>query len=125
MRKSISFKDLEVWKRSISLSKFIYELTRNFPTDEKFGLISQIRRASVSVPVNIAEGQSRNGNKEFIQFLGVARGSLSELETLVIISQELKYLKDENYNEIISQIQILHKMLFALIKYLRQIQQKP
>jgi len=84
--KSRSYKDLEVWKLAVSLVKEIYQATRKFPPSESFGLTNQIRRAAVSVPSNIAEGQGRNSGKEFRQFLSFGLGSLGELETQLIIA---------------------------------------
>jgi len=83
--------DLIAWQQGIALVKKVYRFTAEFPESEKFGLSSQMRRAAVSVPANIAEGVGRNGQKERIQFLAIARGSLTELETHVIIAQELGY----------------------------------
>ena len=85
-------KDLDVWKRSMDLVELIYSLTTQFPSDEKFGLVSQMRRAAVSIPSNIAEGAARKGDKELIQFLMIAIASLSELETQYLISVRLKFL---------------------------------
>ncbi|HEY9072545.1 MAG TPA: four helix bundle protein, partial [Desulfobaccales bacterium] len=78
--KSRSFRDLDVWKLSIEFVKNIYQITNKFPKSELFGLASQLRRAAISIPSNIAEGQGRNSSKEFKQFLGVAQGSLAEVE---------------------------------------------
>lgn len=80
------FKELEVWKRSVKLAKTVYQLTKRFPDSERFGLISQLNRCSVSIPSNIAEGAGRNTSGEFKQFLGISIGSLYELETQLIIS---------------------------------------
>lgn len=85
-------KNLDVWRESITLVKEIYTLTKSFPKDEMYGLTSQMRRCAVSIPSNIAEGSARNYDKEFIQFLYISLGSLSELETEVIISQEIGYI---------------------------------
>lgn len=84
-------KDLDVWKNSISLVKEIYIVSKLFPKDELYGLTNQIRRSAVSVASNIAEGAARNYEKEFIRFLYIAKGSLSELETQIIIAKELEY----------------------------------
>jgi four helix bundle protein len=93
----------------------IYALTKNFPSDEKYGLSSQIKRAVVSVPSNIAEGAGRKGDKEFIQFLYIAMGSLSELETQLILANRLQFTNSvESY---LSQIEKIKKMLFGLIRY--------
>ena len=86
---SKGYKDLLVWQKGIELVKEIYMLTKLFPSDERFGLVSQMRRAAVSVPSNIAEGQARHTTKEFIQFLSHAEGSLAELDTQIIVSMEL------------------------------------
>jgi four helix bundle protein len=86
---------LEAWKLSMELVRNIYALTQAFPKDEMFGLTSQIRRAAVSIPSNIAEGAARTGTKEFAQFLNIARGSLSELETQLLIAADLGYVKND------------------------------
>lgn len=87
---------LEAWKLSRALVLEVYKLTRTFPRDEMFVLTSQIRRAAVSIPSNIAEGAARTGTKEFAQFLNIARGSLSELETQLLIAADLGYIKIDN-----------------------------
>ncbi|CAM4027984.1 four helix bundle protein [Flavobacterium weaverense] len=108
-------KDLDVWIQSMLLVEDIYALTKNFPSDEKYGLSSQIKRAVVSVPSNIAEGASRKGDKEFIQFLYIAMGSLSELETQLILCNRLQFVNSiEIY---LHQIEKIKKMLFGLIRY--------
>jgi four helix bundle protein len=111
-----SYKDLLVWQKAIKLVKETYLLTRLLPEDEKFGLISQMKRCSVSIPSNIAEGWGRNSTKSYVQFLRIARGSLLELEIQVIICKELAYTSNENYNKINSLIVEESKMLNALIK---------
>lgn len=110
-------KDLEVWKQSIDLVTDIYRITEGFPKSEGFGLISQIRRASVSVPANISEGAARNSTKEFIQFIYIGLGSLSELETLLIISENLRFMQSEPF---LNRITALRKMLIRLIQSLRK-----
>lgn len=105
-------KDLDVWKNAVDFVTEIYKLTEKFPKSEEFGLKSQIRRAAVSVPANIAEGAARKSKKEFTQFLYISVGSLSELETLIIISDNLNLLSKE---VILTKIQMLRKMLFGLI----------
>ncbi len=97
----------------------VYELTKVFPKEERYALTDQIKRAAVSIPSNIAEGASRNTTKEFIQFLYIARGSASELETQIIIAKKLGYMNDEE--SLISDITIIRKMLNALITSLRKI----
>jgi four helix bundle protein len=85
--------NLEAWKEAMALVKGVYQITRTFPSGETFGLVSQMRRAAVSVPSNLAEGAARTSPKEFAQFLSVARGSLSELETQLLIAEEIEYIK--------------------------------
>ena len=89
-------KKLDVWKKAIEFVTKIYKVTESFPDDEKFDLISQIRRSAVSIPSNISEGAGRASKKEFIQFLSIAQGSTSELETQLIISNNLGFLKKED-----------------------------
>ena len=86
----MNHKDLDVWKKSMDLVELIYGLTSQFPSDERFGLVSQMRRAAVSIPSNISEGAARKGDKELIQFLMIAIGSLSELETQYLLSVRSK-----------------------------------
>ncbi len=95
--KNRSYEDLQVWQKSIDLAVHIYEMTKNFPSDEKYGLISQMRRSANSISSNIAEGCSRDGLSEFQHFLSIAQGSLAELKTQIIISQRIKLLKEEKY----------------------------
>ncbi len=114
--KMYSHRDLEIWQRSIKLVVEIYKLTKTFPEDEKYGLTNQIRRASVSVPSNIAEGACRKSNKEFINFLHISLGSLSEVETQIIISNKLKYLNE--IESVLSEIKSLMFMTRALIRKL-------
>lgn len=89
-----NFKKLNIWVNAMSLVKDVYVLTSNFPKEEKFGLISQINRCSISVPSNIAEGSSRSSNKEFSHFIKIALGSLFELETQIILSSEFQMIND-------------------------------
>jgi four helix bundle protein len=112
------YKELEVWKRGILLVLAIYETAQKFPKDELYALADQIKRAVVSIPSNIAEGASRNTTKEFIQFLYIALGSASELETQIIIAKKLGYIKNEE--TLLSDITIIRKMLNALISSLRK-----
>ena len=109
------YKDLLVWQRGIALAKEVYNVTRTFPSEEKFGLISQMRRAAVSVPSNIAEGHARNTRGEYVQFLSNAEGSLAELDTQVRISMELGFCRDdEKLSHLLTQILELQKMLKSL-----------
>jgi four helix bundle protein len=109
------FQDLVVWQKSMDLVTEIYRLTRSFPKEEIFGLVSQLRRAAVSVPSNIAEGQGRLTEKEFRQFLGNARGSLSEVETQILIAKNLGYLDETNLNSILSIISEVGRVLNGLL----------
>src|SRR5262245_43635291 len=109
-----SYKDLIVWQKRITLVKLVYQLTGSFPTDEKFGLVSQMRRAAVSVPSNIAEGHARNTTGEFIQFIPHAEGSLAELETQLIVSTELDLCNAEATGLVHCLIKEIQKMANAL-----------
>ena len=111
-----NFKELKVWKAGIELSKVIFEITRDFPSIEKFGLVSQMTRAAVSIPSNIAEGCGRKSNKELYQFLSIALGSSFELETQAIIAKEFNYISKEKLEQISIQIIEIQKMLSGLQK---------
>jgi four helix bundle protein len=111
-------KELDVWKHSIELVKDVYEITGKFPKDELYGLTNQIRRAAVSIPSNISEGAARHTEKEFIQFLYIALGSASELETQILISKELRFI-DNIENELAS-IQSIMKMINGLIRHYKK-----
>jgi len=108
------YKELKLWQKSIDLVTTVYNLTRNFPPVEKFGLVSQLNRSAVSIPSNIAEGAGRNSDKEFIQFLAFAQGSSYELETQLIISKNLEYITIEDLTSLTDQIVELQKMNFVL-----------
>jgi len=110
-------KDLDIWKMGIELVSKIYQDTQDFPKEETYGLTSQMRRAAVSIPANIAEGAARNSKKEYIQFLYISLGSLSELETLIIISTDLGYLN--NYYNFSDKIETLRRKILNFIKYLK------
>src|SRR5215831_6340318 len=90
-----SYKDLLVWQKGLTLVKLVYEVTKQFPSDERFGLVSQLRRAAVSVPSNIAEGQTRRTTGEFVQFISHAESSLAELETQILISLDLGFISSQ------------------------------
>lgn len=109
-------KDLDVWKRGISFVEQIYKTTKKFPKEEVYSLTSQLRRAAVSFPSNIAEGAARASTKEFIQFLYIALGSLSELETQLIISEKLGYV---SAHTLLEEVEALRRMSLNLIKYLK------
>lgn len=107
------YKDLKIWQKSMALARATYKLTAQFPTEEKYGLASQMRRAAVSVPSNIAEGQARHGTREFLQFLSHASGSLAELETQTLISIDLGYCTKTEATPISQEIAELQMMLAA------------
>lgn len=109
--------ELRAWQEAMTLVKDIYQITASFPKEEIYALTSQMRRAAVSIPSNIAEGAARTGDKEFLQFLFVSRGSLSELETQLIIAKELGYMLESN--EIMLKIDGLFGLLGGLMKSLR------
>ena len=111
-----SYRDLEVWQKSMKLAKRIYEITQGFPTEERFGLTNQLRRASVSVPSNLAEGHARFGAGEFARFISISMGSVAEIETQVLLSTDLGYLKHEVSNEILGDLETIGKMLRGLAK---------
>ena len=115
-------KDLDVWKRSMDLVTAIYRTTRDFPKEEVYGLTNQMRRSVVSIPSNIAEGASRNSKKEFIQFLYIALGSVSELETQILIAQNLAYLQKSEV--FLNNIEAIKKMLNGLIHSLKKREHK-
>jgi len=113
-----SYKDLEVWKKGIEIVKTVYELTRRFPKCELFGLISQMQRAAVSIPANVAEGYARQYSKEFSRFCNMSLGSCSELETLVIIAKEQRYLTENDFIRISEFLDHESRMLMSLTKKL-------
>lgn len=115
-KKIKSFHDLIVWQKGIDLVQKVYEVTKTFPKEEQYNLSSQMRRASVSIPSNIAEGFRRKYNKEYKQFLNIALGSCAEVETQVIISAKLGYLKEEDKNFLIELINYICKMIVNLNK---------
>ena len=108
------YKDLQVWQKGMVLAKQVYQLTGQFPAGERFGMISQMRRAGVSVPSNIAEGQARNTTGEFVQFISHAEGSLAELDTQVRLSVELGFCREIESQTIAALITELQKMLKGL-----------
>jgi four helix bundle protein len=113
-----SYRDLIVWRKGIELAKDIYGVTKNFPSTEVYGLTNQLRRAAVSIPSNIAEGQSRQSSKEFSHFLHISLGSLSEVDTQIVIAQELDYLSANQAELLFSAIFELRKMIYGLIHQL-------
>jgi four helix bundle protein len=119
MFKMNNFKNLVVWQKSIELAVIVYDITSSFPTQEKYGLVSQMNRSAVSVASNIAEGAGRNNTGEFYQFLGIANGSISELETQAIIAQHLKFISDAGFNNLSEQIDIIQKLIYRLKESLK------
>jgi four helix bundle protein len=112
--KAQSYRDLLVWQKGMSLAKVIYKLTATFPAEEKFGLVSQMRRAAVSVPSNLAEGQARNTTGEFVQFISYAEGSLAELDTQLILSVDLGFVSADSVKECAASVEELRRMLNGL-----------
>jgi four helix bundle protein len=111
-------KNLEVWKQGIELTKLVYKLAQQLPADEKFGLISQLKRAAVSIPLNIAEGAAKHTKKEFIHFLYISRGSSSEVDTLLVIVNELGFVNLESIKPLEELNDRINAMLNGLIKKL-------
>ena len=109
-----SYKDFVVWQKGIALAKLVYQLTKNFPSEEKFGRVAQMRRAAVSIPSNIVEGQARHTTGEFIQFISHAEGSVAELDTQLILSIELKLCRDVGAKAAFEMIAELRRMLNVL-----------
>jgi four helix bundle protein len=116
-----SYKELVVWQKAYQLTLDIYSTTKKFPKDELFGLVSQMRRCSVSIPSNLAKGNMHGGNKEHIQFLRIAYDSGAESETQLLLAKDLKYIEDMEYNELTSLLSEVMKMLNKLIATLSNI----
>ena len=114
-----SWKDLEVWKISHDSVLDIYKLTKSFSPEERFRLTDQICRSAISVPTNIAEGKGRNSLREYLQFLSIARGSVEETKYLLLLSRDLGYLSEQQYNEVLRNYDRVGKMLNKLINSLR------
>jgi four helix bundle protein len=113
------YRDLKVWQLGVEISLAIYKLTDSFPSREQYGLSSQLRRAAVSVSSNIAEGHSRGATKDLIRFLGIARGSVAELETQLIISRNLGFIPANDFDRIMAQLDEESRMLAGLRRSLR------
>jgi four helix bundle protein len=113
------YTDLDAWKEARILVKLVYIALKNFPKDEIFGLQSQIKRSSVSIPSNIAEGSGRNHTKDTLQFLFIARGSAYELETQLYLSFDLNFIDDDLLNTLLNQLEKVRKLLAGLITYYR------
>lgn len=113
------FTDLLAWQESHRLALNIYKATKGFPDDERFGLTSQLRRAAVSVPSNIAEGHNRYGDKEKLQFYNIALGSLSEVESQLLLAKDLEYVGGNETGMLLDSIETSRKLLIGLIKFVR------
>jgi len=116
-----NFRQLNIWKDAMKLAKSVYGYTANFPSNERYGLTSQINRAVVSVASNIAEGSSRNSDKEFMHFLSIAIGSLFELETQIILANDFEFIGKEDTEVLIAEIIILQKMITNFRKTLNKV----
>ncbi len=115
-----SYRDLNVWQRTMSLAAMTYELTRKFPREEIFGIIQQLRRAAVSVPANIAEGYGRNSTADYVRFLHIAQGSLKEWETLLLLARQIGICAETESESLLRESTITGKMLHTLIGKLRK-----
>lgn len=115
-----NYQDLKVWQKAIEVAQKIYELTLPFPSQEKFGLTSQIRRSAVSIASNIAEGAGRNTDKDFVNFISIAAGSAFELETQLIIAMKVNFLTNDDYEDVQDELEQIKKMLFSLKRKLLQ-----
>jgi len=119
-----NFRKLEIWNKGMLIVKEIYLITNKFPAREKFGIISQMQRCAISIPSNIAEGCSRNSEKEYKRYLEIAMGSSFELETQLIISADLAYIKTEQLENLITKLNILQKQINTLITIITNSQAK-
>ena len=115
-----SYRDLEVWQKAVDLVVACYEITKEFPKNETYGLTSQLQRAAASIPTNIAEGQARQYAKEFIQYLSISYGSIDELETLMQIAEKLNYLNTEQLTRLLDRTATLGRMINGLRKSLEK-----
>ena len=110
---------LDVWKKSMDFVKHVYQVTETFPKSEIYGLNSQMRRAAVSIPSNLAEGAARKGKKEFNQYLNIAQGSVSEIDTQIELSFILNFIDKNLYNDLMDELNTISKMLFGLSRSLK------
>ncbi|MEM6854340.1 MAG: four helix bundle protein [Planctomycetota bacterium] len=120
MSKVNSYRDLEVWRSGIDITKRIYELCRHLPSEEKFGLISQMQRSASSVPANIAEGWARDSIKDYLRHLSIARGSLAELETFITLCSELGFVESDRLERLLHDSAVLGKQINRLQSALRK-----
>ncbi|MFQ5753200.1 MAG: four helix bundle protein [bacterium] len=118
--KIIYFTDLNAWREAHKLALMVYKITTNFPKEELFGLVSQMRRSAVSITSNIAEGFSRQSYKEKVKFYAVAQGSLTELQNQLLVSKDVGYLPADEYEKISQQTIVVHKLINGLIKSSRK-----
>lgn len=114
------FRKLRVWQDAVGFVIAVYDITRQFPADERFNLVSQLNRAAVSIPSNISEGAGRGSNKEFVQFLNYASGSCSEVFTQLLISNRLGFLSDQLFETTDGQLNSIHRMIHKLIEKLKE-----
>jgi len=114
----VDVKQLQVWQKAIALCEAIYQVTHRFPDDERFGLTTQMRRAAVSIPSNLAEGYGRGTRRDYRQFVRIARGSAFEVETQILVAQRLGFLTDDAANVLVSQVREVLRMLNGLIRSL-------
>jgi len=114
MEKVQDYKELTTWQEAMNLAEIVYAQTKNFPKEELYGIVSQIRRAAVSIPANIAEGYGRKNRAEYLNFLSIANGSLTETETHLLLSKRIGYLTEEQMNKLQKQLDIVGKLLTAL-----------
>ena len=120
MTKITSYKELMVWQKSYTLTKAIYKATEDFPKKEDFSLTSQMRRSSLSIPSNIAEGYRRGHKREFVQFLHIALGSASELETQIMLAHDIGYIHEADYSSISCTLTEILKMLTVMLRKMKQ-----
>jgi four helix bundle protein len=110
---------LDVWKKSMTFVKHVYKATEAFPNSEIYGLVSQMRRAAISIPSNLAEGAARKGKKEFGQYLNIAQGSISELDTQIELALMLNFIENNVYKDLMDRLNSISKMLFGLSRSLK------
>jgi four helix bundle protein len=115
-----NFRNLLVWQKSMSLTTKIYNSTKQFPKEEIFGLTSQIRRSSISIPSNIAEGFGRDSNKEYLRFLNISIGSLFEMQTQLEIAKNIQYLNEEEFNNLYKNSREIERMLVSFISKIKE-----
>ncbi|MEA3369666.1 MAG: four helix bundle protein [Candidatus Ratteibacteria bacterium] len=117
-KKIKNFRDLNIWQKGIEIVEDIYKITKTFPKDEHYGLTAQMRRCSISIPLNVAEGFARRHNKEYKQFLNITLGSCAELETQIEISLRLEYLTESTYDKLLEKLNHITRMIINLSKLL-------